>query len=109
MARWIAQADQVDTEWNRLLKQHIGRSQLADQVAATMSIVEKANISPLAMLGKRDIEYLTDKKTGTKLTFWPKHSLTQFDQEIVNDRLWQGCKSIADVSRALLHGYLRPI
>ena len=71
-----------------------------------MSVVDKTRLNPLAMLGKREIEGLTDQNTGNRLNFRPMHSVAMFDQERADNRLRKGVNSIADVSRAVMKGYV---
>ena len=59
-SRLMTQANQCEDERVRLLKQHTDKSGLADQFAAAVAIVDKACSSPLAMLGKKEIEGLKD-------------------------------------------------
>ena len=90
----------------RLFKQHSAKSGLAAQYSAAVSVCEKACSSPLAMIGSREIEALKDRHTGRQITFRPQHSLALFSEERAETRLCKGVNSLADVSRAIMGGYI---
>ena len=102
----MTQANQGESEFVRLVKQHSARSGLAAQYSAAVSVCEKACSSPLAMLGSREIEALKDRHTGKQITFKPQHSLALFSEERAETRLRKGVNSLADISRAVMGGYI---
>ena len=58
------------------------------------------------MLGSREIEALKDRHTGRQITFRAQHSLALFSEERAETRLRKGVNSIADVSQAIMGGYI---
>ena len=78
--KFFSHVNQGESEFVRLVKRHSSRSGLAAQYSAAVSVFQKAQSSPLAMLGSREIEALKYRHTGRQITFRPQHSLVLFSE-----------------------------
>ena len=88
----------------RLVKQHSSRSGLAAQYSAVVSVFQNSQSSPLAVLGRREIEALKYRHIARQSTFRPQHSSVLFSEDKADTRLRKGINSLKIVSQAVLGG-----
>ena len=97
---------QVESEYGRLIKKLPAKSEMAAQFANAISVCDKARTNPLDLLGRRGLETLKDKSNLSKMTFKPQRALALFSGDRAETRLRKGVNSLADVSSAIMGGYV---
>ena len=102
--KFFSHVNQGESEFVRLVKRHSSRSGLAAQYSAAVSVFQKSQSSPLAMLVRKEIEALKYRHIARQSTFRPQHSLVLFSEDKAETRLCKGVTSLMAVSQAVLGG-----
>ena len=92
-----------EKEFERLIKKSVLHSRQADQYAAAVSFVTKSRSSPLALLGKAEIEAIKSRPVRQS-SFRTLHSSLLFTETKPAFGMSKGKESLRMVSQAILKG-----
>ena len=96
----------VEREYRSLIKKLLAKSDRAFPIANANSVCNKARTNPLGLLGRKGSEALDNKGICSKKTFKTQGAMTVFSGDKAETRLRKGVSSLADVSRAVMGGYI---